>query len=107
MSKISLESSVTDNLWPVSGPFGVLQLRFTYTPVSELYISILCVFCLLEIRSELCNHDPPLGLGVDLGTGVVVADPTGICGTVSPTRGMGLNLVRLNPCLSDHLYFKV
>ena len=51
----------------------------------------------MEIRSELCNHDPPLGLGVDVGTGVVVPDPTGVCGTVSPTVGMGLNLVRLNP----------
>ena len=47
--------------------------------------------------SELCSLDPLLGLGVDVGTGVVVPDPTGVSGAVVPIVSMGLNLVRLNP----------
>ena len=48
---------------------------------------------LLGIRSKLRKHDLPFGLGVDVGTGVVGPDPTGVCGTVSPTVNMGLNHV--------------
>ena len=55
-----------------------------------------CMCFLLGIGSELCKCDLPFGLGVNVGTGVVVLDPTGVYGTVSPTIGMGLNLVRLN-----------
>ena len=43
--------------------------------------------------------------GVDVGTGVVIPDPTGVCGAVSPIVGMGLNLVSLNPISVKSLMF--
>ena len=56
-----------------------------------------CTYFLLAVGSELCSLDPPLGQGVDVETGVVVPDLTGVCGAASPIVSMGLNLVRLNP----------
>ena len=56
-----------------------------------------CTYLLVEVGSELCSLDLPLGWGVDVGTGVVVPDPTGVCGGASPIGGMELNLIRLNP----------
>ena len=55
------------------------------------------MYLLFEVGSELCSLDLPLGHGVDIGTGVVVPDPTSVCGAASLIVGMGLNLVRLNP----------
>ena len=61
----------------------------------------------LGIGFELCKCDPPkFGLGVDVKTGVLLPDLTGVCETESPTVGMGLHSVILNSHVCpDHLYF--
>ena len=80
----------------------VVLLKFAAQPVLQhlsmnfVHYLPVCVF-LLVVGSELCSLDLPLGCGVDVGTGVVVPDPMGVCGAASPIVGMGLNLVRLNP----------
>ena len=51
----------------------------------------------MGIGFELCRCDPPVGLGVDVGSGVLVPDLTGVCGTEYPTVGIGLHSVILNP----------
>ena len=67
--------------------------------MDELYM---CVFSLLE--SELFKHELPSGIGVDVGTGIVVPDPTGVCGTVSPIVGMGLKFCNVEPHVCQIIY---
>ena len=75
------------------------------TSVNEFCTLPSCMYFLLAVGSELCSLDLPLGQGVDVGTGVVVPDPTGDCAAASPIVGMGLNLVRLNPTSIKSLMF--
>ena len=43
------------------------------------------------------KHEPPFGLGVDVGTEVLVLYPASVCWIISPIVCMGLNSVMLNP----------
>ena len=67
---------------PDSDPFGFCELNCLHKSANELYKFGACMCSLLEIGSEFCKCDLPFGLDVDVGTGVVVAKPTGVYGTV-------------------------
>ena len=97
ISNVGIESSVPEDLGPDGGLDGLWDSNGLGMSENELYKFGTWWCSLLGIGSELFKHDPLLGLGVDVGTGVMVPKPTGVCCTALSMVSMGLNLVRLNP----------